>query len=280
VDERLIRADPRVVKQVMARSFLEAPVIDAQLGAIELAPHQVDAASRLMAMLDERGGAILADATGLGKTYVAIAVARLLGPAVVVAPAALRSMWRESLRRTAVAAGMESYEALSRRSAAAVAQHGVLILDEAHHARNPASRRYARLADLAWGRRVLLLSATPIHNLGRDIRALLALFLGSRAYALTDEEVRTFTVRRTSGATPSTRLPALGTPEWLPVPTNADTLSAITAIPPAVPAADGGAAHALLVLRLHRAWSSSESAQRAVLKRRLQRAAVLGDALE
>ena len=58
----------------MAQAYLSAPAIEVQQGAIHLAPHQVDAASRLLALLGEHGGAVLADATGLGKTFVAIAV--------------------------------------------------------------------------------------------------------------------------------------------------------------------------------------------------------------
>jgi len=83
----------------MAEAYLAAPAITAELGGIRLAPHQVDAASRLLALLGEWGGAVLADATGLGKTFVAIAVARVMGPALVIAPAALRNMWKESLTR-------------------------------------------------------------------------------------------------------------------------------------------------------------------------------------
>jgi superfamily II DNA or RNA helicase len=78
----------------MAEAYLATPAITTELGEIRLAPHQVEAASRLLALLGESGGAVLADATGLGKTFVAIAVARVVGPALVVAPASLRGMWR------------------------------------------------------------------------------------------------------------------------------------------------------------------------------------------
>jgi hypothetical protein len=47
-----------------------------------------------------------------------------------------------------------------------------------------------------------------------------------------------------------------------------------------VPAADGSAAHALLLLGLIRAWASSEAALRATLRRRLQRAAAMEGTLE
>lgn len=266
----------------MAETFLNAPAIGADLGAIRLAPHQVEAASRILVLMRERGGAVLADATGLGKTFVAAAVARLHAPSLVVAPAALRVMWRDSLGRAGVSARVESYEALSR-GIRIDEQPALLILDEAHHARNPKARRYAALADLAWGARVLLLTATPIHNRTRDLRALIALFLGSAVDEMNEEDLLRCVVRRTSeqATTPSApALPGVRRPQWLTVPGDGETFRAIGALPPAVPAADGTAAHALLVLGLIRAWSSSEAALRESLRRRLRRAASLDAALE
>lgn len=276
----MIPADPARVLRRIAESYLAAPAIDLEQGEIRLAAHQVDAASRLLAMLEAHGGALLADATGLGKTFVATAVARVLGPTLVVAPAALRGMWRESLGRTGVAAGIETYERLSRGRLPDGERPRLLVLDEAHHARNPRSARYAALADLAWGAWVLLLTATPVHNRGRDVRALLALFVGSRAHTMPDDEVRRFIVRRTSGAIGPSGLPDLGAPVWLAVPRDPDTLRRIAQIPPPVPASGGGTAHALTILGLIRAWTSSEAALRATLRRRLRRAAAFVAALE
>ncbi len=264
----------------MAAAYLAAPVIPAEQGEIRLAPHQVDAASRVLALLGECGGAVLADATGLGKTFVAIAVARAIGPALIVAPASLRGMWRESLSRAGLEAEFVSYETLSRGEQHVAGRPALLVLDEAHHARNPKARRYAVIADLAWGTNVLMLSATPIHNRGRDLRALIALFIGSRAETMSEDEIRRFIVRRSSATLGASVLPALGAPEWLLVPRDPDTMRAIVELAPAVQASDGGAAHALMVLGLIRAWSSSEAALRASLRRRLRRAASFAVVLE
>lgn len=281
MDQRLISADPRAVRQLMARAVLDAPPVPEAMGAVRLAPHQVDAAARILALLDDHGGAVLADATGLGKTYVAIAVARTLSRVLIVAPAALRGMWRDSLGRADVPAVFASYEALSRGRSGALARPSLIILDEAHHARNPASRRYASLADLAWGARVLLLTATPIHNRARDLRALVALFIGSRANQMDEDELRALIVRREpAGIGGGQALPAIEIPRWLQVPRDPETLRHITALPPAVPAADGTTAHALLLLGLIRAWTSSEAALRETLRRRLRRAVALDSALE
>ena len=153
MDDALTLADPRLVRAAIAAEFLPACGIDNRLGEIRLAPHQLDAVSRLLALLDEHGGALLADETGMGKTYVALAIARAIGDALIVAPAALRDMWRESMRRAQVNASFVSYEGLSRSAEPPVARAALLIADEAHHARNPRTRRYDVLANLAWGAR-------------------------------------------------------------------------------------------------------------------------------
>ena len=278
MDLRLISADPASVRRRIAEALLESPAITATQGGVQLAPHQVEAASRVMTLVARFGGAVLADATGLGKTFVALAVARLHQPTLIVAPAALRTMWHDSLGRTGVTAAVESYESLSR-GCRLERPPALLVLDEAHHARNPATRRYAALADLAWGANVLLLTATPVHNRRRDLRALIALFLGSRVYRLSDDEVFRVIVRRTSSVA-SGRMPLVRQPQWLEVPRDPETLRCIADLPPAVAASDGAPAHALLVLGLIRAWSSSESALREALRRRLRGAASIELALE
>jgi hypothetical protein len=192
-------------------------------------------------------------------------------------------MWKESLGRCRAEATVWSYEALSRGTDVIANRPDLLILDEAHHARNPATRCYAALADLAWGADVLLLTATPIHNRTRDLRALLALFMGSSAYGLDVAELNRMVVRRTntgatrSGASP---LPAVAPPTWVSIPAEPAIMHAITAIPPPVPTSDGAPAHALLQLGLIRAWCSSEAALRETLRRRLRRAAAFVAAID
>ena len=75
--------------------------IPARLGAITLRPHQRFAATRLLSLLSENGGALLAEPVGVGKTFTALAVAaNRREKTLIVAPAALRSMWRDALHQT------------------------------------------------------------------------------------------------------------------------------------------------------------------------------------
>lgn len=288
MDESLTRAPLAAVLDRIARTILSTPVLSPDLGGIRLVPHQLEAAGRILHLFERHGGALLGDVTGMGKTYVALAVARLLGRTVVVAPSALRTMWNDALERTGLVARVLSYEELSRGTLGRrLERPRLVILDEAHHLRNPATRRYRAAADLTWGANVLLLSATPVHNRLGDLQSMLALFLGERAFALGQGECLAYVVRRHQPGTGSgwrgdalVALPALDPPRWLPLPPDESLLDALLALPPAVPALDGGIAHGLLTLGLVRAWSSSVAALRGMLRRRLQRGTALLSSLE
>ena len=79
---------PDLVRRWFADRLVTAGAGATRLGEIELMPHQREAVTRLQAMLAEHGGALLADDAGLGKTFVALALAASHGGACVVAPAA------------------------------------------------------------------------------------------------------------------------------------------------------------------------------------------------
>jgi hypothetical protein len=248
------------------------------LGDIVLREHQRVAVTQLRNAIGRVGGALLADEVGLGKTYAALATMRDARRLLIVAPAALASMWRSALERSRVRADVVSFESLSRRDAPGH-EYDAVIVDEAHHARNPLTRRYARLAEITRSARVLLLSATPVHNAAADLTAVLALFLGSRAERMTAADIGSCIVRRTRGDVPDIRLPGRARPVWCDVPASSELLRAIVNLPSACPPRDGGDGGVLVTLSLVRAWASSEAALRAALRRRIARADALADAL-
>src|SRR5207247_1021838 len=146
-----------------------------------LAPHQVAAAERLAAILRRYGGALLADAVGLGKSYVALAVALALGePFALVVPAVLVPQWRALLAQHNAEATIVTHESLSQPSSTThhyPPRTCLFVVDEAHRFRNPDTNRYRALAKLVVGARVLLVTATPIHNCIADLFHLFRLFL-------------------------------------------------------------------------------------------------------
>ena len=119
-----------------------------RIGEITLHPHQQRAAHRLDLLMRIHGGAMLADATGLGKTFVALAIAARFERVLVVAPASLADAWRRSTTRTGVNARFISFERLSRGLSSGVGTPELVIIDEAHHLRNTRTRRYAAAAEL------------------------------------------------------------------------------------------------------------------------------------
>jgi hypothetical protein len=274
-----------VVLDTIARAVLgDADDMDQDavtFGTVTLRAHQRDALRRVRASIARVGGALLADEPGLGKTFVALALAREFPDTIIVAPAGLRTMWRRAAAAAGVKAPFVSLETLSRRDANIEsrmgAKGGLVIVDEAHHACNPATARYARLARLMSYRRVLLLTATPVRNRRTELAALLALFMGPRAYVLDDATRSRCIVRR--GGDASLR-PAIDGPHWLRVRSIPRLGAMIAALPPPLPALDGRQATALLAMTLARCWASSLAAFDAALRRRLQHGAALAALLD
>ena len=145
-----------------------------------LLSHQADAVLRARAILARFGGVLVADGVGLGKTYVGLALASLEraqgGGAVAFVPAALVGEWRRAGGEVDVPLGVYSHTALARRAPSLPERCTLVLVDEAHAFRNPRTRRYDALARLAVGRRVALLSATPLNNSPADLEALVHLF--------------------------------------------------------------------------------------------------------
>lgn len=163
------------------RAGLRGPADDSWDPPAWLLPHQRGAARRIAGALTCFSGALLADAVGLGKTHVALAVAGRYDRVTVVVPAALREQWKAAARQRAVPATLVSHEALSRGGG--IPPTDLIVVDEAHRFRNAATRRYDRLARHVRGAHVLLLTATPVVNRAGDLLHLLRLFLPDHALA-------------------------------------------------------------------------------------------------
>ncbi len=282
--------DAAAARAAVAGCWLEhADDTQAQLGSVSLQPHQMAAVREIRTLITGFGGALLADEVGLGKTFVALALASEARRPLVIAPMGLRGMWLQAAARAGVRVTMWSAEALSRGDSAPRIEGGwdLIVVDEAHHFRNPLTRRYRALARLAAGIRILLLSATPVHNRTEDLVAVLELFLGARARALTADERARYVVRRKpsmvappdAGAGTALQVPAVDGPHRLALRDDHETLDALVALPDAVPPRDGGNAAALVSFALIRQWASSTGALRGALRRRLARATAMASAL-
>jgi SWI/SNF-related matrix-associated actin-dependent regulator 1 of chromatin subfamily A len=120
--------------------------------------------------LAQRRRAYLGDAPGLGKTPQLIRAAVQVGAdsPLVICPAIARDMWRRQWTRWGTMCGLNimSYDELVRHTAQQVTPfHDLLILDEAHYARNTSAQRTRLALKLAnRAERVWLASGTPLPN--------------------------------------------------------------------------------------------------------------------
>jgi superfamily II DNA or RNA helicase len=146
---------------------------------------QEDAVFRLIRLLDGRArGALLADAVGLGKTYMALGVIhhylynepvrrpRGTGrPVLLVVPRSLEEMWRAALQANNLDWACEILTIQSFRSDFDPAPYwgaDLIVIDEAHRLRG-GGVWFRKAIDLVAGdgrtdRRVLLLTATPVNT--------------------------------------------------------------------------------------------------------------------
>lgn len=281
--ERVARATGlRVTSAKEARSCIAHAILDThsppQLGRVELRVHQLEAVRMLESSIARHGGAILCDPVGTGKTFIALAVAAKYRPVTVVAPAVLRSMWLAASDLAGIATRFISHESLSR-GPEFIRSRGLLIVDEAHHARNRATRRFGNLAMLTCGSDVLMMTATPVHNRLGDLKSLLSLFLGDHAQSIGSSEIAELVVRR-DGIDRECGIPTAHATEWIELESERSIVELVLSLPPPLPVRDGGEARDLIHHSLVRRWASSDAALRAGLKRRHERAVSLISALE
>lgn len=276
---RLTISDARTVRHRIAAAVLDQPPVTAQLGRITLHDRQRKIASRLLSLIRENGGALLAEPVGLGKTYTALAVARALGDDfVVLAPAALTAMWRAALIDCDVTAAVVSHESMSRGVSPPSAR--LIVVDESHRFRTPSTRRYAKLAESCRVARTLLISATPIHNRASDLAAQLALFLGRRAWSMSEPDLTDHVVRGLADDGRIRAIPKQVGPIPIPIADDDRCLALIAALPPPIPAKDESVAAALLTYSLVHQWTSSRAALVEALRRRRTRGLAMLDVLD
>jgi superfamily II DNA or RNA helicase/HKD family nuclease len=139
--------------------------------------YQQQAVVQALKKLDEYNGVFLADVVGLGKTFIAAQMLQQLkGRILVICPPILKNYWEESLHDFRVPARVESLGKLEKVIRFGLDRFDYVVVDEAHRFRNEATRSYADLLDICRGKKVILVTATPLNNTIDDIFAQLKLF--------------------------------------------------------------------------------------------------------
>ena len=150
--------------------------------------YQEEAVLNARKVLDEYGGVFLADVVGLGKTYMAALLAQQLnGRHLVIAPPHLldqekRGSWPNvfsdfQVRQTDFVS-IGKLENLLERD---ISKYTNVFIDESHRFRTETTQSYEMLAQICRGKRVILVSATPLNNTPLDILSQVKLFQAGKA---------------------------------------------------------------------------------------------------
>ena len=168
--------------------------------AVELSEFQEDAVKKARRVLARYDGVLIGDSVGLGKTWIGKKLLEdhayhLRQKALVVCPASLRQMWTDELRDATIAGAIVSQEELGQAGfdQSTVGDADIILVDESHNFRNRTTQRYESLeriisANGGRGRdgsrkKLILLTATPIHNTIFDLYNQITLITGGdRSY--------------------------------------------------------------------------------------------------
>jgi superfamily II DNA or RNA helicase len=134
--------------------------------------------------LEKRGGVILGDVVGLGKTLMATALARMFQDpprsleTLILCPKNLVGMWEDYAHRYRLIAKVVS-TTQAQNQLPDLRRYRVVIIDESHNLRNREGRRWSAIRDYLSrnASKCILLSATPYNKAYLDLANQLRLFL-------------------------------------------------------------------------------------------------------
>ena len=173
----------------LLRGFEELLCLEGLRG-VEHLPHQIETVRRVLRHL--RGGVLLADEVGLGKTIEAGLLLReyllrgMVKRVLILVPPALVGQWHEELsskfglefataesghtikeefwgQTDRVLASLSLAKSRRHFDAVSASPWDLVIVDEAHHCRNRTTRNW-QLVNALQRRRMFLLTATPVQN--------------------------------------------------------------------------------------------------------------------
>ena len=137
--------------------------------------------------LHRRGGVMIGDVVGLGKTMMATALARMfeddLGyETLIICPKNLEPMW-EHYRTEYGLRGMVLPVSQVTKKLPNLKRYRLVLIDESHNLRNREGRRYKAIAEYikSCDAKVILLTATPYNKTKHDLSAQLRLFIDEKA---------------------------------------------------------------------------------------------------
>lgn len=145
-----------------------------QAAAVKIAAHH----------LNKRGGVLIGDVVGLGKTLMATALARIFEEdqgvsTLIICPKNLVPMWQGYVDQYGLRAKVMSSSAVIDKLWDVPARFRLVLIDESHNLRNREGKRYRAIKEYIdqSDSRCILLSATPYNKTYLDLSAQLRLFV-------------------------------------------------------------------------------------------------------
>ena len=144
-----------------------------QKAAVKIAAHH----------LNKRGGVVIGDVVGLGKTLMATALARIFEDdhgleTLIICPKNLVPMWEDYRQQYRLRAKVLSITQV-QRELPQLRRYRLVLIDESHNLRNREGRRYRSIAEYINSNdsRVIMLSATPYNKTYLDLSNQLRIFV-------------------------------------------------------------------------------------------------------
>lgn len=148
-------------------------LFDYQVAAVKIAAHH----------LNKRGGVLIGDVVGLGKTLMATALAKVFQDdhateTLIICPKNLVKMWEDHVAEYRLLARVLSVTVVARELPN-LRRYKVVLIDESHNLRNRAGQRYRAIQEYIQENesRCILLSATPYNKTYHDLSNQLRLFI-------------------------------------------------------------------------------------------------------
>ena len=134
--------------------------------------------------LNRRGGVMIGDVVGLGKTLMATALASITEEALgistlIICPRNLVKMWQGYVDKYGLRAKVMSSSVVQKQLSEVPARYRLVLIDESHNLRNREGARYRAIKEYIdqTDSRCILLSATPYNKTYLDLSAQLRLFI-------------------------------------------------------------------------------------------------------
>ena len=152
---------------------LSEQLFEFQVAAVKIAAHH----------LNKRGGVLIGDVVGLGKTLMATALARIFEDdhdlrTLIICPKNLVAMWEDYRTKYGLRAKVLSISQVVDKLAE-LPRYRLVLIDESHNLRNREGKRYRAIQEYIRENesKVILLSATPYNKTYIDLSNQLRLFI-------------------------------------------------------------------------------------------------------